>query len=141
MRVKDFYRRTTWFRWLVVVLVLAVAAYAGGLLHKHVKTRIGPTDGGRSGSQAHSVHGALERDRSRTQRHDDGGGRNYLRRSLGRVENDAIPPPPDDPNWMSSPSRTKICGLSEMIDALLVRRIVAASTASRPLMGCLRQST
>ena len=42
MRVKDFYRRTTWFRWLFVVLILAVAAYAGRLLHTHVKTRIGP---------------------------------------------------------------------------------------------------
>jgi hypothetical protein len=42
MRVKDFFRWTTMLRWLFVVLVLAVAAYAGRLLHTHVKTRIGP---------------------------------------------------------------------------------------------------
>jgi hypothetical protein len=44
--VKDFYSWTTRFRWLFVVLILAVAANAGRLLHTHMKTRIGPRTAG-----------------------------------------------------------------------------------------------
>ena len=42
MRLKDLFGRTTILRCLFVVIILAVAAYAGSLLHTYVKTRIGP---------------------------------------------------------------------------------------------------
>ena len=40
MRVKHFFRWTTSFRWLFVVIVIAVAAQAGRLLHSQMKNRI-----------------------------------------------------------------------------------------------------
>jgi hypothetical protein len=42
MPVKHFLKSTTILRWLFVVLILAVAAYAGRLLHTHMKAHIGP---------------------------------------------------------------------------------------------------
>lgn len=39
--VKDFLKLTSILRWLLVVIVLAVAAQAGRLLHSHMKNRIG----------------------------------------------------------------------------------------------------
>ena len=42
MPVKHFLKWPTILRWLFVVIVLAVAAQAGRLLHSHVKNRIGP---------------------------------------------------------------------------------------------------
>jgi len=42
MRVKDFFGLTTRFRCIFVVLILAIAAYAGRLLHTHIMVKIGP---------------------------------------------------------------------------------------------------
>jgi hypothetical protein len=41
MPVKRFLTWTTILRWLLVVIVIAVAAHAGYLLHSHMKSRIG----------------------------------------------------------------------------------------------------
>jgi hypothetical protein len=42
MLLKHFLNRARILRWLFVVLILGVTAYAGRLLHTHLKTRIGP---------------------------------------------------------------------------------------------------
>jgi hypothetical protein len=42
MPMKRFLKWTSILRWLLVVVVIAVAAQAGRLLHTHMKTRIGP---------------------------------------------------------------------------------------------------